>query len=203
MNILLPTKPDFGLEPFVYWENFLTNEDILKILSLKEWHEKSDGMVGISNGDLLNSGVNKDIRKSQISWMNYTEETSAIWHKITNTISEVNSRFFHFDLTGCFEPAQLTLYDSKNEGHYNWHTDTSVRDRIVPRKLSMSLLLSDTSEFEGGDLELLNDSDKSLKLEQKKGRAWFFPSYMLHRVTPVTSGFRRSLVLWIGGPSFR
>ena len=67
----------------------------------------------------------------------------------------------------------------------------------------MVLMLSDPSEFEGGELQIKTDSDDAITLEQKKGRAWFFPSYILHRVTPVTRGIRRSLVLWVGGPEFK
>jgi PKHD-type hydroxylase len=67
----------------------------------------------------------------------------------------------------------------------------------------MSLLLSDPNEFEGGELQVKPDSDDIKFLEQKQGRAWFFPSYTLHRVAPVTKGVRRSLVLWVGGPPFK
>ena len=67
----------------------------------------------------------------------------------------------------------------------------------------MALLLSDTSEFEGGNLQLKIDSDKEINVIQRKGRAWIFPSYILHRVTPVTRGVRKSLVIWAGGPKFK
>jgi PKHD-type hydroxylase len=67
----------------------------------------------------------------------------------------------------------------------------------------MAILLSDPSEFEGGEFQVKADSDEAKTLECKKGRAWLFPSYTLHRVAPVTKGVRRSLVLWIGGPAFR
>jgi PKHD-type hydroxylase len=76
-------------------------------------------------------------------------------------------------------------------------------DGAAPRKLSMAMLLSDPSEFEGGEFQVKTTSDDVQTLEVKKGRAWFFPSYMLHRVTPVTKGVRRSLVLWVGGPQFK
>jgi PKHD-type hydroxylase len=64
-------------------------------------------------------------------------------------------------------------------------------------------MLSDPKEFEGGELQIKSDSDNVKTLEQKKGRAWFFPSWTLHRVTPVVTGIRRSLVLWVGGPGFK
>ena len=67
----------------------------------------------------------------------------------------------------------------------------------------MVLMLSDPSDFIGGQLQIKTESDVPIDLEQKKGRAWFFPSYVLHRVTPVVKGTRRSLVLWVGGPEFK
>lgn len=200
MNLLLPPKNKAGLSPYGYWENFLSDDDIKTILSLKEWHMAKTAEIGSMN-DLQK--VNTSIRNSKVSWMEYSSETSQIWDKILNAITEVNSIYFHFDLTGCHEPAQLTIYDSSNSEHYSWHSDSSYIDRTVPRKLSMSLLLSDESEFKGGELEVLADSDKPHRLPQKRGRAWFFPSYMIHRVCPVTYGIRRSLVLWIGGPNFK
>ena len=67
----------------------------------------------------------------------------------------------------------------------------------------MVLLLSNPSEFEGGQLQIKANNDEPINLEMKRGRAWFFPSYTLHTVTPVTRGIRKSLVLWVGGPEFK
>ena len=67
----------------------------------------------------------------------------------------------------------------------------------------MALLLNDPSEFEGGKFKIKTNSDSEQELELKKGRAWFFPSWTLHKVTPVTKGVRKSLVVWVGGPSFK
>lgn len=202
MNLLLPPKNKHGLAPYAYWENFLSNEDIKTILSLREWHMSKQAEIGPET-TLASGVVDKNIRNSRISWMGYNEETVNIWSKILNAVNLVNHQYFHYDLSGCHEPAQLTLYDSNNQEHYNWHTDSSLTDNNVPRKLSMSLLLSDCSEFTGGELELLVNSDQPVQLNQVRGRAWFFPSHTIHRVTPVTSGIRRSLVLWIGGPNFK
>jgi PKHD-type hydroxylase len=67
----------------------------------------------------------------------------------------------------------------------------------------MSLLLSDIKDFDGGEFQVKMANNNAHVLEQKQGRAWFFPSYTLHRVAPVTKGVRRSLVLWVGGPPFK
>ena len=63
----------------------------------------------------------------------------------------------------------------------------------------MTLLLND--DFEGGDFEI--NLSQPEKIDVRKGRAIFFPSHILHRVTPVTKGTRKSLVIWVEGPRWK
>jgi PKHD-type hydroxylase len=72
--------------------------------------------------------------------------------------------------------------------------------RKARRKLSLVCQLSDPSEYEGGELQI--NTGEIFTPEKQKGTVILFPSYLLHRVTPVTKGTRRSLVLWIEGPAF-
>lgn len=195
----LPPRQFAGANNLAYWEDFLSESDIDRILARSDWHSVAEAEVGRDKGGT----VDKKIRSSQVAWMTVDNNNADIWNKITNVIAEVNRTWFHYDLSGCYEPAQLTLYRSCENGHYGWHCDNAVSDNGVPRKLSMSLLLSDPKEFQGGELQIMAESDAPKILEQKKGRAWFFPSFTLHRVTPVTTGMRRSLVLWVGGPAFK
>jgi|688.fasta_scaffold451376_2 PKHD-type hydroxylase len=204
MIYAIPPRNPKGKDLVAYWDDFLKPEHIDLILQMPEWNNLADGVVGGQNDP--NTAANRpEIRTSQIAWMHLNESNAGLWDVISKVVAEVNSQFFQFDLTGMYEPMQLSLYDSEkiNQGHYTWHTDMSMMDRHVPRKLSMSLLLSDPSEFEGGEFEVKTDSDIPINLEQKRGRAWFFPSWALHRVTPVTKGVRKSLVLWVGGPPFK
>lgn len=199
--MIFPIEPRnaYGKEGIVYWEDFLSKEEINRILALPNWLTAEKARIGGDSGGVLNLNV----RRTDVSWMQVTPDTEDIWKRLSNTISEVNRRYFHFDLNGCYEPAQLGIYKAGDEGHYNWHIDADMTDCAVPRKLSMSLLLSDPSEFEGGELQVKIRGDEAVTLKMEKGRAWFFPSWVLHRVTPVTKGVRRSLVLWVGGPPFR
>jgi len=202
MIIQIPPKKPFGTEYCAYWEEFLTETDINTILNLSEWNCKKDALIG--NTSSVEGVYNPKIRESEISWMKMTDETLPIWTKLVNVISEVNRRFFHFELTGCYELAQLSYYSGEKSSHYDWHTDISMENSSeIPRKLSMSLLLNEPSEFEGGELQIKTDSDNTKNLDLKRGRAWFFPSFLLHRVAPVTKGERKSLVLWIHGPYFK
>jgi len=188
-----------GRDQCCYWEGFLSDDQINYILSRPEWFDSQEAEIGEGSKGI----VNKEKRSTSVSWMGHDEKNHHIWEQIINTVWSANRQFFHFDLTGCYEKAQLGVYTAGETGHYDWHTDGVLGSSNVPRKLSMALLLSDPSEFEGGELQLKTSSDNILSVEQKKGRAWFFPSWTLHRVTPVTSGIRRSLVLWAGGPGFR
>lgn len=196
----IPPRAIPGKDYMAYWEGFLTPEDINLLLAQPEWLGLQDGSVGGSGGG---NEVKEHIRASQISWLGVKPELLPIWEKLADAVAEVNRRFFHFDLTGFHEPMQLGLYTEAQQGHYDWHADASPTDSKTPRKLSMAMLLSDPSEFEGGEFQVKTGTDVAQTLETLKGRAWFFPSYTLHRVAPVTKGVRRSLVIWVGGPPFR
>lgn len=201
MIYTIPPYDSFGKYFCSYWEDFLSDDEINLILSQPEWLQLQPGVIGGGTGP---SEVNETIRRSQISWLGMKPEISHIWKKLSTTVAEINSRFFHFDLTGFYEQMQLSVYTDKDIGHYDWHQDMILEGTTgIPRKLSMSMLLSDPSDFEGGELQVLMNNNQPRALEQKRGRAWFFPSWTLHRVTPVTRGVRRSVVLWIGGPGFK
>ena len=109
------------------------------------------------------------------------------------------------------EPCQFTKY--KLNQHYDWHTDAGPTPYNKPhdfnshgkiRKLSMTVSLVDGSEYEGGDFQLdfrNKEENESyiVKDVRSKGSVVIFPSFVWHRVTPVTSGQRYSLVCWTLG----
>lgn len=196
----IPPRNHIGCEHMAYWEGFLTPDDINVLLSQPEWLRLQPGCVG---GASAHGEINPSIRSTQLNWLGMKPELAPIWEKLSNAVAEVNRQFFKFDLSGFHEPMQLGLYTAEANGHYDWHTDAAPSDNNVPRKLSMAMLLSDQSEFEGGEFQVKTSTDEAQTLECLKGRAWFFPSYTLHRVAPVTKGVRRSLVVWVGGPPFR
>lgn len=196
--MLYPIHPinGYGKDHMACWDGFLTNDEINLLLSQPEWLMATQATVG-------HSDIDTDVRETHISWLGQKPELMPIWAKLSKVVADVNRRYFQFDLTGFYEPMQLGIYSSDKNGHYDWHIDSGVKDSMPPRKLSMALTLSDPSEYEGGEFQVRITQDKPLTLETKRGRAWFFPSYTLHRVAPVTKGIRRSLVMWVGGPPFR
>ena len=99
------------------------------------------------------------------------------------------------------ENCQLTRYTKDN--FYNWHIDgmgshSESQDDGNTRKLSMSIILN--SDYKGGDFEMRGLKEKIPRLEE--GSIIVFPSFLEHRVTPVTKGIRYSLVAWFLGPPY-
>jgi PKHD-type hydroxylase len=198
--IQIPPRTPLGLSLTSYWDDFFSAEEIELLLSQPEWDTQTEGTVFNKSEGYI---VSPASRSTDLCWLYPNPAVAHIWVKISNTIAEINRQFYHFDLTGVYEPMQLATYTGEKESHYSWHTDAGVGSMGAPRKLSMAVILNDTSEFEGGAFEILNGTGNIETLELKKGRAWFFPSFVTHRVTPVTKGVRKSAVLWVGGPAFR
>lgn len=150
---------------------------------------------------LGNPGVNESIRKSRIKWLN-SENSNAHWlyDKLMNLAVIGNREIWNFDLVSTVDSIQYTEY-LEGGGHYDYHLDIGDGSASL-RKLSIVVQLSDPSEYEGGTFEILRGVNPE-PLPKDKGAVLLFPSYLMHRVTPVTKGIRRSLVIWVGGSHYR
>jgi PKHD-type hydroxylase len=141
-----------------------------------------------------------DYRKSKIKFIRKTWEFSALYLKIFQYVNIINNEIFKFNLSEIYSDIQYTEYDESYKGHYDWHIDMGPNENSR-RKLSIVIQLSDPCEYEGGELQIF-EGYQPLVCDKTKGTIIVFPSYLLHRVTPVTKGTRRSLVLWVTGPPF-
>ena len=144
-------------------------------------------------------GTDTKKRITKISWIPF-QEMGHMYQDLNKFIQQANKNHFGFGDIRITEQAQFTEYP---EGaFYDWHMDCDVNMEHEPpvRKISMTLLLNDPSEFEGGDLELMAPGRYA---ELKQGHAIIFASFLNHRVNPVTRGMRQSLVVWFGGKAFR
>lgn len=151
-----------------------------------------------SEGTTFNNEAS-DYRKSEISWIIANDITRWLYEKITSLVYQVNKDNYKFKLNS-LQTLQFTRYTAETSGKYDKHLDTGLRVPNNDRKLSMVLQLSDPEDYSGGDL-ILHTNRTPNTIEKRKGRITFFPSYVLHEVTPVTSGTRMSLVCWITGPN--
>ena len=164
-----------------------------KGMSLK----KETAAVGM--GQKPGGGIDPKKRITTISWIPF-KDMPEMYKEIEATMLKANGNHFGFEGMRLTEVAQFTHYIKG--GFYNWHMDNEVIGKNQPpvRKISMTLLLSDPSTFEGGELEFMH---KGKKAKLKQGQAIFFASWLQHRVIPVTKGERSSLVMWFGGPPFK
>lgn len=143
-----------------------------------------------------------EYRKSNVKWLPMTEQYKWIYDKIGDMAWEANQNLYHFDLHSMPEQIQYTEYYDYEKGHYDWHMDTGYGN-LSQRKISVTVQLSDTHEYEGGDLQLWPGGTYPLVAPRGKGNVVIFPSFLMHRVTPVTRGTRKSFVLWLGGGHYR
>ena len=144
-------------------------------------------------------GVDKKKRTTTISWIPF-KKLPQMYKKVEHQLSLVNLNHFGFENVQITEPAQFTEYPKG--GFYDWHMDLDVLGLHEPpvRKISMTCLLSNPSEFTGGELEFM---EKHKIPNLKQGQAIFFASFLRHRVAPIKKGIRRSLVMWFGGQPFK
>ena len=104
------------------------------------------------------------------------------------------------DIVSVEPNVQLARYDSSDQGFYDWHTDFANARPL--RKISFSVQLSRSEDYDGGNLELWV-SNRPQPAVRDRGALIAFPSFTLHRVAPVTRGTRWSLVAWILGHRWR
>jgi|TARA_R110000824_G_scaffold190796_1_gene372367 PKHD-type hydroxylase len=176
-----------------------------------------------TTGDFMDKKLNKkevrnlkNTRNSDIVWLDETW----IYNEILPYVHLANKQAgwnFQWERT---EEAQFTKY--KLNQHYDWHCDSWRSPYNKPntphhgkiRKLSMTCQLSDGSEYEGGELEfdarnydppMRDESKHVMKAKQilPKGSIVVFPSFVWHRVKPITKGSRYSLVVWNLGNPFK
>ena len=201
MNFILKSFGLLGLNQmilsnYIYVKNFFTKEECNRVID--------EGEKNLEDALLLNKGKNTDVRDTQVSFIYSGSDVQDLMQKVVNQIIAESSHFYKRDVHK-FEAIQYTKYEK--DMFYKWHTDSASNLEELEnnvRDMSASLVLSPREEYEGGSLQMiLNDCiDRNNVVtphdveDQEQGTLIIFPSNVLHQVTPVTSGVRKSLVSW-------
>lgn len=197
-----------------YFTSALNDETCDKIMS--KGLELNPDLAQVSKGIDTNNSSElqglKQIRNSNVSWI----DEPWLYEAIQPFIHEANTKSgwnFQWDYS---QTAQFTMYQPGQ--YYDWHPDQNadVYDESAGeshngkyRKLSVTVSLNDGSEYEGGELEFEMGKNKGKTITKlcteikPRGSIVVFPSFVHHRVLPVTSGVRYSLVMWNLGYPFR
>lgn len=146
-----------------------------------------------------NNEYNPNHRRSNICFIpKNNEDFSEIYPYINKLMHDANAECFGINLIR-MQNIQFSEYSSDNEGHFDYHMDTFFdKGSLYQRKLTLCLQLTDPNDYEGGNFEFSNLHFNQDEL-RKKGTILVFPSFLFHRVTPVTKGVRHSLVTWYEG----
>lgn len=181
--------------PNVFVPNALSSDECDRLTALIAAHQLKD--AGLVGGTTAHT-----IRRAEIAWLDDIPEASWVLDRMISLTAQANREAFQFDLTDFGESPQVARYTAERMGHFDWHADIGAGTWAAKRKLTIVVQLSDPTSYEGGTLELRPDSNVT-HAPRARGTATIFPSFTLHRVTPVTTGTRWSLTLWSHGPSFR
>lgn len=173
-----------------------SKEEIEQILFLEKVMTFKNGEVGD------NSAVQENIRNCKLSWIALNESTEWIYNKIGFHAGEANYDLFNYDITA-LEALQYTKYIGSDSSHYTWHFDIMGNYSNMVRKFTGVLMLSDPSEYDGGNLKVIINGDVTCpnNIRLNKGEIAWFDSTFPHTVEPVTSGCRRCIVIWALGPN--
>jgi len=179
---------------YYYFDKEFNDETIDRVKKIGDSIPKQRGEVGGGS-----DGTVSEYRKSDIAWIPDNQDSAWLYSKIADLSMIANKEMWNFDIWGYHDSLQYTTYYGDG-GHYDWHAD--LGPNMSNRKLSVVLQLSDPSEYEGGELQM-NIGGSIISVPRQKGLICFFPSFLLHRVTPLTSGIRTSLVTWLCGANLR
>jgi len=196
---------------FWYFKSALSSKFCDEVVKYALSKPEMMGITGIRDKKNLSKKEIWEIkrkRNSDVIWLDdpwIMKEIQPFVH-----IANVNAGWnFKWDYS---ESCQFTKY--KINQFYDWHIDTFKPQNNRQRKISMTCQLTDGSEYEGGELQFdFRDYSPNLRDESNhlvtvkeilpKGTIVVFPSFLWHRVQPVTKGTRYSLVMWNLGEAFK
>jgi len=188
------SRLDVNYTNYYWFDKGFSVEELERIEEMTSNLEFEDAATGQEGAKVSN------YRKSRIKWCPQNSEWDWVYTKLRDMIVGANNVMWKFDLTHMREQIQYTEYYGNNEGGYEWHMDcgSGVQNQ---RKISVTVQLSHPDDYVGGDLQF--NLGQQLTAPRVQGAAVIFPSFYLHRVTPVVKGTRKSFVLWVGGEPYR
>lgn len=193
-----PIKSNFNT--FYYYEQVFTDSMIEHLENLVNTnYQFQKGQVGHVELGLVDTSIynNRDI-----AYLWQDEQTQWLFDILIPLVHQANDAMYQFDLSYVTDPIHYVIYP-EDGGHLDWHLDIGAGE-VNRRKLSLTVQLSDPSEYEGGEFEIwYGHEGEFVELPRKKGDVIIFPSFLMHRVKPITRGQRKALVFWTGGEPFK
>ena len=193
-------NPQSNWNDFYYYKNVFNDEMIKNLTDMVYANYKfSKGKTGTKElGDMTDS---YETNNRDIAYIDPKPHSKWLYDLLFPLALEANKNLFHFDIDIVTDAIHYVIYP-EDGGHLDWHMDVGAFG-VNKRKLAMTVQLSDSSDYEGGDFQIWMGGKNYITVPREKGDVIVFPSFCMHRVTPITRGERRCLVFWTGGRPFR
>jgi PKHD-type hydroxylase len=184
-----------GQKFFQVYDHYFTAETLGQ---LSTWARSLDDQL--RPGRAANQSLVESLRRSEVTVMTMGPQTQWVFDLLNPIMEDINHSHWGMTLWG-YDRIQVACYGPGD--YHHWQTDMIyARPGADQRKLTALISLSHRDEYQGGELEFLRGPEPEV-IPQTLGRITVFPSWVLHRVRPVTQGLRRSLALWLQGPKFQ
>ena len=179
--------------PYVVFDQFFMPHELQWIDPL--WQSENSVEATLSGEKVYD----EELRRSSLIFLDAADQHRWIFDKLANVAEIANGQRYGFDLTGFYQELQLAEYAQGQ--FFDWHMDFGAGE-ISHRKLSLTVQLSDPDDYDGGVLQFMINQ-RIVDAPKERGTVIAFPSFLMHRVTPVERGVRRSLVGWVSGHPYR
>lgn len=175
-------------------EYVFSPEECQSIIDMHKSVEPTAAGIGVEG----KRNTNTKIRSTTLYPIYPNEESEWLYRRVIDIVNHANDTHFGYDVSHIVSPLSLLCYDSAADepGHYDWHSDAGGNSHIT-RKISFSAQLSDPSTYTECDLIVVDAGQNVAPREQ--GSVSLFPSFAMHRVNPIETGKRWSLVTWVHG----
>ena len=195
--------------------NVFTEEECNQIINtaINDWEER-ESMIQRDKGNKIEQNFQEDLDYRNTTLFVPPKPDEWLFSKIMGAIMNFNNNpeGYGFDVHGLAEPPNVMRYMAPDidkhgkPGKYDWHMDVGPGPVPSMRKISYSILLN-PGEYEGGELAFHigrnTDPHHGQTTKEAMGNMILFPSYMVHRVQPMTKGTRYVIVGWAHGNSFK
>jgi len=190
----------------VHKDDFLTEQrcdELIKMFDNSEQYKAT--VAGTYNGngaDIVNENVRK-VQEVRFSEEIVLSDGFNLNKNLMMACEMANTLFFNFDIANEFSNVRMLRYE--DTGKYDWHLDIGNEETSV-RKITAIVQLSDENDYDGGNFEFsMTDKtgENTAVGSRKKGSLILFPSYLGHRVSPLTRGVRYSVLTWMLGNAFK
>jgi len=190
-----PQKYDYWL-----WKNYFNPVQVKEFVKLIESNIHSDEPKDKAAFNL--KGKPLKFLKTRLVYIRHLHK---FLQPVLNSVYYINDKEFQWDLFRSFDNFELAnwnIYSSKTKDRYHWHIDSTDGSSKYDTKFTVLINLSE-KPYKGGEFKYFRHEAISIPDFKNPGAVLMFKSHLNHQVTPVTSGIRKTLTLFMHGPKFR